>query len=281
MSEPRGRQTKNKQMKKLMIAAAAAAMIGGAFAEGYDFTASVKTTKGKYGTEKTSYTVNLGKDASDTFWWDAEGFANANEGKKWLKTLTNDEKADFAASVNFDGVDCDYNVPEMYKNKETWCATFKFTEVNEDCYRVAGSRKLKGIVLADCCDTWEFVAADFDLVDDEITVALLYRFGGVSLKKASKVEFAAEIGDFAADGIGSWALAGQGAYDVKNGYIKNISGNIVGILDNPDCETCCDYDVDAGVFECEDDDDVLTLWNDTPDGTAAYGSWSLKYNKKY
>jgi hypothetical protein len=41
-------------MKKLVIAAAAAAMIGGAYAEGYDFTASVKTTKGKYGSQKTT-----------------------------------------------------------------------------------------------------------------------------------------------------------------------------------------------------------------------------------
>ena len=282
-------------MKELMIAAALAAIVGGAFAEGYDFKANVKTTKGKYGSQKTTYTVNLGIDDTGTYWWDGLGYANEKEAKADVKKMTNDEKADFAwNALNFDGVDTDYPIKEYYKNRWVWCYTFKFTETDEDCYRVAGSAKLSGIVAMDnCCNTWEFTEYDFGTTvlandDDgasEISKGLLYRINGVSLNKANKVEVAGTIGDtsFAGDApvIGTFAYAGQGAFDVKNDLIKNISGNIVGILENPDCESCCDYDSEATVFECEDDDDTLTSYLDTPNGTAAFGTFSLKYNKKY
>ena len=275
-------------MKKLMIAAALAAMIGGAFAEGYDFTASVKTTKGKYGSQKTTYTVNLGVDDTGTYWWDGLGYADEKEAKADVKKMTNDEKADFAwNALNFDGVDTDYPIKEYYRGKWVWCYTFKFTETDEDCYRVPGSAKLKGIVWMDgCCDTWEFLTYDFGttiISDDTVfTHDLLYRINGVSVGKANKVEASGTIGaaSYDAQTIGTFAYAGQGDYDVKNDYIKSISGNIVGILENPDCESCCDYDTEAVVFECEDDDDTITSYLDTPNGTAAFGTFSLKYNKK-
>ena len=275
-------------MKKLMIVAAAAAMVGGAFAEGYDFTASVKTTKGKYGSQKTTYTVNLGVDASGTYWWDGLGYANEKEAKADVKKMTNDEKADFAYNaLNFDGVDTDYPFKEYYRGKWVWCYTFKFFETDENCYRVPGSAKLKGVVWMDgCCDTWEFLTYDFGttIIDDDtvFTHDLLYRINGVSVGKANKVEASGTIGaaSYDAQTIGTFAYAGQGDYDVKNDYIKSISGNIVGILENPDCESCCDYDTEAVVFECEDDTDTITSYLDTPNGTAAFGTFSLKYNKK-
>ena len=265
-----------------MIAAAAAAMIGGAYAEGYDFTASVKTTKGKYGSQKTTYTVNLGLDDQGVYWWDGLNYADEKEAKADIKAMTNDEKADFAWNVvNFDGVATDYNNKEYYKNRWVWCYTFKFTETDEDCYRVAGSAKLKGVIKADCCGLWEFAEYDFGktVLDNdvdgtsEIANGLLYRFGGVSLDKANKVEVAGTLGDVAFDGltIGTFAFAGQGAFDVKNDYIKNVSGNIVGVLDNPDCESC---------FECANDD-TPNSYLDDPNGTAAFGTFSIKYNKKY
>lgn len=275
-------------MKKLMIVAAAAAMVGGAFAEGYDFTASVKTTKGKYGSQKTTYTVNLGVDGTGTYWWDGLGYANEKEAKADVKKMTNDEKADFAwNALNFDGVDTDYPFKEYYRGKWVWCYTFKFFETDENCYRVPGSAKLKGVVWMDgCCDTWEFLTYDFGttIIDDDtvFTHDLLYRINGVSVGKANKVEASGTIGaaSYDAQTIGTFAYAGQGDYDVKNNYIKSISGNIVGILENPDCESCCDYDTEAVVFECASDDDTITSYLDTPNGTAAFGTFSLKYNKK-
>lgn len=273
-------------MKKLMVIAAAVAMVGGAFAAGYDFKASVKTTKGKYGAQKTSYTVKLGLDDNGTYWWDDQGFADEKEAKAYVKSLTNDEKADYAWNdLGFDGVDSAYPVQEDYRGRKVWCYTFKFTEKAEDCYRVAGSAKLNGIVTIDeLCGTWEFVEYDFGntiLADDadgvsEIAYAFAYRFNGMTLPKANKVEVTGTMGDVAYDGatIGTFAFAGQGAYDVKNDYIKNISGYLVGVLENPDCESCCDYDSDAMVFDCGD-----PIWDAA--GTAAWGSFSLKYNKKY
>ncbi len=282
-------------MKKLMVAAAAAAMIGGAFADGYDFKANVKTTQGKYGSQKTTYTVNLGLDENGIYWWDDQGFTTEKEAKAAVKKMTNDEKAYYAWNeLGFDGTDTKYPYKEYYRNRWVWCYTFKFTETQEDCYRVTGSKKLTGIVTMDeCCGVWEFVSYDFGttiLANDqdgtsEISHGLLYRINGVSLGKANKVEVAGTIGETSFDGeapvIGTFAYAGQGAFDVKNDYIKNISGNIVGVLENPDCESCCDYDSLAVVFECEDEDDTITEYQDAPEGTAAFGTFSLKYNKKY
>lgn len=289
-------------MKKLMIVAAVATMAAAVVAkDGYDFNASVKTTQGKYGAQKTSYTVKCGQDDAGTYWWDGLGFDSDREAKAYVKALTNEEKADFAVDeLGFDPTrddnegQNDYGWPEFYRGKATWCYTFKFTVLDEDCYRVAGSRKLKGVVsIDDCCDgTWEFEAPvgayysnDFGLADGtEITPVLLYRFGGVSLEKANKVEFAGEIQDFATlvsdecPEDQNFALAGQGAWDGKLNIIKNINGNIVGILENPDCETCCDYSAAAIVFECPG---YIGEYQDEPEGTACFGTWNMKYNKKY
>lgn len=267
-------------MKKLMIAAAAAAMVGGVFASEYvyDYTASLKTTKGKYGTQKTTYTVNLGKDDAGTFWWDDQGFANAAEGKDYIKSLSNEEKADYAwDELGFDGTKTDYNTPESYNGKDQWCATFKFTESDGACYRVATSIKVKDTVYVDdCCGdaAWEF--SD----DTEIDWGFGYRFGGVTFPKATKVEV-----------VGSWEnddeefyVAGQGTWSDKlvkvNGAyvagVKNISGNIVGALANSECRDCCDYPTYARCFDfCEGD---MFDAEDTP--TAAFGTWSIKFNSK-
>ena len=289
-----------------MIAAAAAAMIGGAYAEGYDFTATVKTTKGKEGSSKTTYRVGVGQDAiGGAYWWKDLGFPSEKDAKNYVKKLSNEEKQDFAetylgfvpgvflnypdvANKTVDGT-TDYNFQEYYKNRWQWCYTFKYTVKDEDCYRVPTTAKLKGVVLMEeCCGIWEFVEYDFGwtfLPDEEIFHPLLYRINGVSLSKANKVEVTGTFGDagigYVGDTIGTFAYAGQGAYDVKNGIISNISGNIVGVLENPDCEECCDDNQIAIVFECEDDEDWITVYQDQPNGTAAFGTFSLKYNKKY
>ena len=284
-------------MKKLMIVAAVATMAGALVAaDGYDFTASVKTTKGKYGSQKTTYKVNCGTDDAGIYWWDGAGYLNDNEAKKAVKAMDNDEKMMFAiGTLGYDPARTDnegkndYGWREYYKGKTRWCYTFSFSYKADDCYRVAGSRKLKGVVaIDDCCGgTWEFITPygawasnDFGLDEKtELTRDLFYRFGGVSLEKATKVEYAGQIGSFGSAVSDypdqNFALAGQGAWDSKNGILKNISGNIVGILMNPDCESCCDYNQAATVFDCDG------TYNDAPEGTAAFGTWSMKYNKKY
>ena len=280
-------------MKKLMIAAAAAAMVSGVFAvPTYDFSANVKTTTAKYGKQTTTYTVNVGLNAAGVYWWDDLGFDDEKQAKSYVKKLNNDEKADFAwDDLNFDGVSTDYFVKELYKGKYVWCYSFKFKETYEDCYRVAGSRKLKGdVIIEDCCDFtegWEFTGLSYLenidwLADQKITTLFLVRFGGLSLEKATKVEYAGEIGDFSDAEVGNWAFAGQGGIDKKLGIISSISGNIVGFLPPTECEDCCDYNAYASYFICDEDGLLIEFveGEDAVDPTAAFGTWSLKYNAK-
>ena len=275
-------------MKKLMIAAAFAAMIGSVFAAvpTYDFSANVKTTQGR--NAKQTVTVNLGVDASGTYWWDGLGWSSERAAKADVSKYSNDAKAAFAAQV----ADT-YKYQESYRGRLRWCYTFRYQD--EGCFRVAGSRRLTGdVTIEDCCDAmlWEFTDDTYLTADwldkQEITPVLLHRFGGLSLDRATKVEFAGTLGDgltamtFPSD-YGVWSLAGQGAWDSRLDLIKNISGNIVGILPPSDCEYCCDYDTTASFFICGDtdndgDDEVEQL--DFLEGTAAFGTWSLKYNAR-
>ena len=302
-----------------MIVAAVATMAGALVAaDGYDFTASVKSTKGKGGKETVTFYVNLGVDntavkpfADADYWWSAAGYADEKAAKSEVKKLVSlynkdttatldeydqfDNLPDFLNAVNYiydtdkDNFSSDYSKKETYKGKDDWCFRFNFKEKYEACYRVAASQKLKGIVAIDACcsGSWEFEAAEGYLADALIdgndwfiTTGLLYRFGGSVPGKATKVEFAGTIGDFVtAPAPGAFALAGQGAWDSKNDMIKNISGNIVGILCNPECENCCKANPVAYVFDCADPD--IEAYQLAPNGTAAFGTWSIKYNKKY
>ena len=93
-------------MKKLMIAAALAAMVGGAYADtAYTFSASLKTTVGKSG--KVTSTYNLGEDAQGAFWYEDQGvmtlvaampsyFTNKRVGGRTIPALSNLAKRDNA-----------------------------------------------------------------------------------------------------------------------------------------------------------------------------------------
>lgn len=218
-------------MKKLMIAAAVAAMIGGVQAAcedpeetkpevdcavAYEFKASLTTTAAKFG--KVSWKDDCGD---------------------------------------------------------------KYTEVT--CYREKGKKTIKGYYYAcDCvCDLADTDMFDLVLWDDKVKgcaevvdfdFVLLQTFG----KKLDKVEAFFEL---ATSENGEYFAAGQGKVDTKNGLVKSISGDIVGLLDAPDCQD----------DECEDGDDFpedLRFGAICEDAaaldeasTAAFGSWSLKYNK--
>ena len=56
--------------------------------------------------------------------------------------------------------------------------------------------------------------------------------------------------------------------------ISSISGNIVGQMEPPTCETCCNDGTEALAFTCDDDGLQEGL------NTAIFGSFSLKFNKK-
>lgn len=271
-------------MKKLMIAAAAAAMVGGAYADtAYTFSASLKTTVGKSG--KVTSTYNLGEDAQGVFWYDDAAvtsltnttpsyFTTKRVGGRTILALSNLAKKDNAWLVaNI------VPLAETYDNKSAgkWCETFKVTA--EGCYRVTGTKKIKAIVSGPdfcCTENLETIPEGGDIL--EIEPELAQRFGGLTYEKARKAEFVGIIGgsDF------ELYVAGQGSIgkvldssDLSlNDGITSISGSAVGILAAPECEYCCSPDQPAIAFVCGDDRGNVDL------PTAAFGTFSLKYNAK-
>lgn len=317
-------------MKKLMIVAAVAAMVGAAEAYEvtylYDFNATLTTTTGAEGRGwSETFTVNLGKDGAGKWWYDDDIFVISADGKfksvtlpsgtyeKALKAgskqypwklntsvIKSDElKEELAYALGFDGEDTDYYVQQQYKGKWVWCETFKYKYTYPgECYRVKGTQKIKATVFIDeLCDDGEIVEDNGDSYD--FTLQFLNFFGNQDVTKANSVE-ALFTYDFEDTGYGNldgadgtnfgFALAGQGTWKEKlfNFKVQNqtinlpgvdsISGSIVGYLPAPDCEACCADAVNALAFECDEDpNDRVWSW-DLP--TAAYGTWSMKFNKK-
>lgn len=317
-------------MKKLMIAVAAAALVGGVKADfAYDFTASVKTTKAKQGS--STYTCRLAQDASGNWWYqdgvfanpsvDAKGNVIANtydydstSGNNYPKALKinattgvgtlllkdNAGKAELAADL-----ETTYNVPEIRNGKDYWCATFTYK--GTDCVRVAGSRKLAWkYTMSDCCGDTEFTAvaanptkpAELAAELPNINKSLLYRFGSGDYEKATKIEFAGYMGagDFTDTQIGQKEssssaielhLAGQGTWAKLKASdkttaegISSISGNIVGVLPNDECNVCCgakDWDL---VFDCDGATDSFDGSYTEGWETAAFGTFTIKFNAK-
>ena len=303
-------------MKKLMIAAAAAALVGGAFAAdtAYTFTASVKTTVGKAG--KTTSTYNLGKSIDGKFWYeDATVYTAAVEDDP---DTDPDESADasglivdypdyFATkTINGSTIPClsakakaDYNwladniVPlattYAYKSANKWCETFKV--VLTGCYRVAGTKKFSAIVKGDaCCEA--LTALD----DEDTAVAVDFsgftqRFGGLTYQTAKKVEVLGTItadDSDRVDGKGrtiSGDLAGQGSV----GKVLVVEGedidtedlgvtSISGYLVGELNAPVCVNCCDANTPAV-----AFTCGDERPYDnltTAGYGTFSLKYNAK-
>ena len=328
-------------MKKLMIAAAAAAMIGGVHATAmddaveqlatagdyiYDFSATLTTTTGTEGKGwKETYTVNLGKDSTGKWWYDDAIFTTSADGKfksakfggktveKALKAgskqypwklntsviKSDEDKMALAAALGFDGVNTKYDVQQQYKKKLVWCETFKYKyEYPGECYRVKDTLKVKAaLIIDDFCDDGTIVEANGD--DYDFTLQFLNFFGSQDVDKATSVEalftYDSEDSGYGnldeADGTNfGFALAGQGTWKAKLFTVKesgltwefsgidSISGNIVGYLPAPDCEACCADAVKALAFECDLDPNDRVPAYDLP--TAAFGTWSMKFNKK-
>ncbi len=323
-------------MKKLMIAAAVAAMIGGVEAYDitylYDYNATLTTTTGKEG-KGVSYTVNLGRDstANNATWWYEDPIFEPITGDKKQKTRdvtlpsgTYDDvlKAgskqypwklntsvinkmedkdlfleELAYALGFDGKDTKYKYQQKYNKRYVWCETFKYKSPGE-CYRVKNTQKIKATVfIGDLCSDGYIVEDNGDQWD--FTLQFLNRFGGESVAKATSVEalytFDSDDSGYGnldnADGTNfGFALAGQGTWKDKlftyktQGLtwtfagVENISGNIVGYLPAPDCEACCASAVKALAFSCSESPTLEDNgWYNLP--TAAYGTWSIKFNK--
>lgn len=281
-------------MKKLMIAAAAAALVGGAFAEettAYTFTASVKTTVGKAGKTTTYYYLGVNDDG-DKFWYQDDDIFGTEDGSyqdgqmylmpRYFETKTINGRtipclsAEGKADIEWLKT---YIIPlqATYGNKSAkkWCESGKFVE--EGCYRVAGTKKFSTVVFGNfCCEALK------DEDDAEVlSFTLTQRFGSLSYQTAKKVEIYGTAMDSA------FTLAGQGSvgkvltYDDAEGNlatedlgITSVSGYLVGTLDAPDCVNCCSLPDAAVAFTCDD-----PTQNDTLD-TAAFGTFSLKYNAK-
>jgi hypothetical protein len=326
-------------MKKLMIAAAGAVMIGGVQAFDiadvnpgdlvYDFSATLTTTTGKEGKSwSETFKVNLGKDGAGKWWYDDDIFVTSADGKfksvtlasgtyeKALKAgskqypwklntsvIKSDElKEELADALGFDEVteDTKYNVQQQYKGKWVWCETFKYKVTYPgECYRVKGTQKIKATVfIDDMCDDGGIVEDNGDAYD--FTLQFLNFFGSQDVTKANSVEalYTYDIDDSGngnldgADGTNfGFALAGQGTWKAKLFTVKkdgltwdfsginSISGNIVGYLPAPDCEACCANAAPALAFTCGEErtQEDNAAW-DLP--TAAFGTWSMKFNKK-
>lgn len=280
-------------MKKLMIAAAAAALVGGAFAEektAYTFTASVKTTVGKAGKTTTYYYLGVNDDG-DKFWYQDNAIAGTEgasyaDGQMFLMPRYFAEK-----TINGRTIPClsaegkadiewlkTYIIPlqATYGNKSAkkWCESGKFVE--EGCYRVAGTKKFTAIVKGDvCCEALK------DEDDAEVLAfTLTQRFGSLSYQTAKKVEiYGTAMDTFTLAGQGSVGKVlvyddGEDEFATEDLGITSISGYLVGKLAAPDCVNCCSLPDAAVAFTCDD-----PTPNDTLE-TAAYGTFSLKYNAK-
>ena len=220
------------KMKKLMIAVAAAAMVGGAYAACQEDTACV-----------FAYQVSLSG------------------------------KSTVAAST---------------KAKPSAC-------IDADCYRKAGSYKVKGYIWGtteDLNDPTQCVegCGCLDLSQAQFTTYLwntktLKKLGDMTFSqldlvgsnvgaKAKTVEVVAKIDDL--------ALAGFGKYDTKKLEFKSASGYFAGTVAAPVCTTCT-YNAGDCTEDCNETASkafaLCTLEASDVATTPAYGKWSIKYSK--
>ena len=196
-------------MKKLMIAAASAAMISGGYAGivspsadvfvgspdvVYDVTLSLKTTKGVSASKGAKVTLNLGENALGQFWYDAveqtgEAFTNywqavmttKRVGGKTIPAI--DKRAVQALGLEIDFGEALAPVATAYNRRSAgkWCDTYSYTP-DGLCYRSASSLKLQGLYRQECCNDGSFL-------QDQ----LLYRFGSMTSARATKVEYVGDI----------------------------------------------------------------------------------------
>ena len=158
-------------------------------------------------------------------------------------------------------------------------------DCDSSCYRKCGSAKLKGyLYVCDICGCEGFAAMKFvaqETKSDDFVfgnsvdggVDISWKILNLIGKSDTDVEAYWSVED--SSSLWSFVAAGCGKYDEKNERIKSISGDLVAMGPIPGCEISCEDDVaSSATLLCED------MATDT-ENTIAYGSWSIKYHKKY
>lgn len=339
-----------------MIAAAAAAMISGVYANTvFDFTAKVTTTKAKQGGD-TTQKMDVGQDAGGNWWYETGPFTLNATDPKYLdytgtlgpiekvavkdktgvfkiqlnKFKTNEEKAALAEDLNNYGP---FDVPDIYKGKPKYCFSFTY-KVGGTCIRQKGSETIKSWfddAGVGCCAAAITPTAPLVLTEGvwdsknkiytsgtwllgDMTIYTLYRFGNVLGTKCNNIEAVGWIGDAGVGvtpytSIPNFAFAGQGTWGKNTAAdktfadgIQKISGNIVGIWYESECEVCCGADKSSLAWACDlsahnidtfQDSEFNILGDDTfmglkdaafagaddEWGTAAFGTFTLTFNK--
>ena len=151
------------------------------------------------------------------------------------------------------------------------------------CYRKCGSAKIKGYLYY--CGACDCSALEGMLFVAKETKSDSYVFGNADAGVSPTWEILNLIGKKDTDVEALWSVADQesgwsftaagcGSYDAKNDRIKSISGELVGKGPGPSCELSCD-DSSASTVT------LLCDLTDDDTSTIAYGSWSMKFHKKY
>jgi len=152
-------------------------------------------------------------------------------------------------------------------------------DCDEICYRNKGSKSLKGYLYVCSCYCEDFMGGSLWFEDTKTDEVFEGGLGWSILSRIGKKSMDAEgfwTGGAQGDentGITMYA-AGFGAFDSKTGVLKNMSGNIVGMMDAPICAKDCEVGAMAVAYPACD-------WESSEDvPTVLFGSWSISYNKK-
>ena len=294
-------------MKKLMIVAAAAAMIGSVEAAGYNFQATLRTTQARAGVN-TFAVCNLGVDAAGNFWYTdpavvalqralPAAFTTKSVGGNVVPAFVKEANG-VARIVTLGGqpaTDAIRALAAVYRfpSAGVFCEQVNVIDF-ANCYRVAGSRVLTSqFTQANCCAAGVagdgFIGKAPDYAADSLfygttwipagatanrqlfDTPLLQRFGWYENTRANKVEIYApvQVADFRG------YLAGQGTMRAITPapIVQTITGNIVGTLAAPQCTSCCVPATASVAFDCANAAVATQLPR-----TAAYGTFRLIFN---
>lgn len=183
---------------------------------------------------------------------------------------------------------------QVYDVKVSLKTTVSKTKVDceEICYRTKGSASLKGYLYACDCTCDGFRQASLYLYDkkndrDYYGIPAWLVLNRIGKKNTDAEGFMVaplsssdDILDGVGKGIGSvFYLAGFGKFD-DDGYLKNMSGDIVGILPPPICAQDCSVGTYAVAYPAC----YLAIVGEATQPiylvpTVGFGTWSLRYNK--